>query len=82
MKRLRSRVLILFSAVMAVAMVAAACGGGEDPTAAPVAPAATPTPIVVVATPTEGPTPTPQVIVQTAAPAATPDAGADADGSS
>ncbi len=72
MKHLRSRVLILFSAVMALAMVVAACGGGEDPTAAPVAPAATPTPVVVVATPTEGPTPTPQVIVQTAAPASTP----------
>ena len=70
MKRLSSRVLILFSAVLALAMVVAACGGGEDATAPP-APA-TAAPIVVVATPTPGPTPTPQVIIQTAAPAATP----------
>ena len=66
MKRLSSRVLILFSAVLALAMVVAACGGGDD------TPAPTAAPIVVVATPTPGATPTPQVIVQTAAPAATP----------
>ena len=71
MKRLSSRVLILFSAVLALAMVVAACGGGDDTPAPTAAPAA---PIVVVATPTPGATPTPQVIVQTAAPAATPTA--------
>lgn len=71
MKRLSNRVLILFSAVLALAMVVAACGGGDDTPAPTAAPAA---PIVVVATPTPGATPTPQVIVQTAAPAATPTA--------
>ena len=38
MKRLRSRILMLFAGVMALAMVVAACGGGDAepaPTATP-----------------------------------------------